>query len=91
MKLRTCFTFLFAIILLSFIPVYGAQFGAPEHLAKDGSFSLGVGYSYFSNEYRIQSSSEDFEIKQNQIYAQINVAYRFFEILRESGGRGSKD
>jgi hypothetical protein len=74
------------IILTAFSTARAEYFGTPEPLARDGNFSLGVGYAYVSNKYEITSSSDTFKFEQNQIYLQINTFYRYLEFYGRVGG-----
>ena len=73
-------------LLASFGTASAGQFGAPESLANDGNLSLGVGYFYYSNEYKNRTTNDTFKLKQNMIYAQLTASYRLVEFYGRVGG-----
>ncbi len=89
-KLRGFFVLMAISLLTSFGTASAGQFGAPESLANDGNLSLGVGYFYYSNEYKNRTTSDTFKLKQNMIYAQLTAAYRQVEFYGRVGGADMK-
>jgi hypothetical protein len=86
MKGKLIFVLSLLIILMAFSAARAEYFGTPEPLARDGNFSLGVGYAYLSNKYQFTSSSDTFKFEQNQIYLQVNAFYRYLEFYGRVGG-----
>jgi hypothetical protein len=83
---RVIFLLLGLSLLLSLGTASAGQFGAPEPISNDGNFSLGVGYFYYSNEYKNRTTNDTFKLKQNMIYAQFTASYRQVEFYGRVGG-----
>ncbi len=61
------------------------QFGAPEPVANDRSFSLGAGYFYNADKWRLSSNSQDYKYSQNQGFLQLSVASNGVEFYARGG------
>ena len=69
-------------IFISFLivcsPAWAGQFGAPQPIANENGFALGVGYFYSQNKMELSDNYVgDFKMVRNEIYIQVSG-----EILR---------
>lgn len=66
------------------------QFGAPEPVAGPGYFSLGGGYFYNADKWKLGSNSQDYKFSQNQVYLQLSVAVNKIEFYIRGGAADLK-
>lgn len=79
------------LTLFAFLGTASAgQFGAPEPASTPGYFSLGGGYFYNSDKWKLNSNSTDYKLTQNQIYLQFGAASKNIEFYIRGGAADLK-
>lgn len=83
-------TILFTFIATS-IAIAG-QFGAPQPVANDKGFALGVGYFYSQNKWepRDNTIDKDWKMTRNEVYIQASGALKYIEGYVRLGGSDMK-
>lgn len=82
-------------ILFTFIATgiaAAGQFGAPQPVANENGFALGVGYFYSQNKWepRDNTSNDDFKMTRNEVYIQASAATKYIEGYLRLGGTNVK-
>lgn len=87
---KVMFLFMAMTLFASWGSASAGQFGAPEPVARSGYFSLGGGYFYNSNKWKLGSNSQDYKFRQNELYLQWGVAVNKMEFYIRGGGADLK-
>jgi hypothetical protein len=76
----------------SFTSVFAGQFGAPQPVANENNFAMGVGYFFSQNRWEPSNNStgNDFKMKRNEVYVQASAATKYVEGYVRVGGTDMK-